>query len=195
MSRERQGRRAAVSSQTAVLKIEQAADAPAGRYRFEEAGSGLVGVDAGGRQQTDDAVRLDQVHGALDEERVEVDVAATQQRVVAAVAYQLAETVGAQLGRVKRRTPEDRQLFAQLFDPPTAGVRGRGPTPVAGERVANHSTSCSLMRSQGGLPITTSKAAHRLVVLPVRARRRGRRPPSAGSSRGRRCGGRRATSR
>ena len=59
-----------------VLEVEQAADAAAGGYGFEEAGGGLVGVDAGGREQADDAVRFDQTHGTLDEEGVEVDVAA-----------------------------------------------------------------------------------------------------------------------
>ena len=32
-----------------------------------------------------------------------------------------------------------------------------GARAIAGSRIANHSTSCSLMRSQGGLPITASK--------------------------------------
>ena len=42
---------------------------------LKKAGGGLVGVDAGGCEQADDAVRFDQPHGALDEEGVEVDVA------------------------------------------------------------------------------------------------------------------------
>ena len=88
-------------SEAAVLEVEQAADAAAGGYGFEEAGGGLVGVDAGGGEQADDAVRFDQAHGTFDEERVEVDVAAAQQRIVAAGAYQLAEAVGAQLGGVE----------------------------------------------------------------------------------------------
>ena len=49
-----------IRSQAAILKVEQAADAPAGGDRLEERGGGLVGVDAGGRKQADDAVRLDQ---------------------------------------------------------------------------------------------------------------------------------------
>ena len=73
-------------SEAAVLEVEQAADSSAGGYGLEEAGGGLVGVDAGGREQADDAVRFDQAHGALDEKRVEVDVAAAQQRVVAGTA-------------------------------------------------------------------------------------------------------------
>ena len=41
---------------------------------LKKAGGGLIGVDARGRKQADDAVRFDQIHGTFDEERVEVDV-------------------------------------------------------------------------------------------------------------------------
>ena len=57
-----------LSSQTTVLEVEDAADAAAGGYGFEEAGGGLVGVDAGGGEQADDAVRFDHTHGTFDEE-------------------------------------------------------------------------------------------------------------------------------
>ena len=67
----------------AVFEIEEATDAAAGGDGFEEAGGGLVGVDAGGSEQADDAVGFGQAHGALDEEGVEVDVAAAEQWVVA----------------------------------------------------------------------------------------------------------------
>ena len=79
-------RRNFLGRRSPVLEVEEAADASAGGYGLEEAGGGLVGVDAGGREQADDAVRFDQAHGALDEKRVEVDVAAAQQRVVAGTA-------------------------------------------------------------------------------------------------------------
>ena len=68
-------------SQAAVLKVEQAADAAAGGYGFEERGRGLVSVDTRGRKQTYYAFRLDQIHGTLDEERVEVDPASAQHRI------------------------------------------------------------------------------------------------------------------
>ena len=107
----------------AVLEIEEAADAAAGGYGFEEAGGGLVGVDAGRGEQADDAVRFGQTHGALDEEGVEIDVAAAEQRIVAAGANQLAETVGAQLGGVE--FGGERVAFsAQLLDAAAAGGRG-----------------------------------------------------------------------
>ena len=41
---------------------------------LKKRGGGLIGVDAGGCEQADDAVRFDQVHGTFDEERIEVDV-------------------------------------------------------------------------------------------------------------------------
>ena len=56
-----------------------------------------------GCEQADDAVRFDQAHGALDEEGVEVDVAAAQKRVLAGTANELTEAVGAQLGGVEIR--------------------------------------------------------------------------------------------
>ena len=56
-----------ICSEASVLEIKQATDAAAGGQGFEEAGGGLVGVDAGGCEQADDAVRFDKAHGALDE--------------------------------------------------------------------------------------------------------------------------------
>ena len=54
-------------SEAAVLEVEQAAYSSAGGYGLEEAGGGLVGVDTGGGEKADYAVRFDQAHGALDE--------------------------------------------------------------------------------------------------------------------------------
>ena len=76
-------KRRQIGSQPAVLKVEQTANASAGGDRLEKARGGLVGVDAGRCQQSHDAVRLDQVHGALDEERVKVYPAAAEQRILA----------------------------------------------------------------------------------------------------------------
>lgn len=84
-----------VCSETTVLEVEETSDAAAGGDGFEEAGGGLVGVDAGGGEETDDAVGFGQAHGAFDEEGVEVDVAAAEQWVVAGGADELAEAVGA----------------------------------------------------------------------------------------------------
>ena len=67
-----------VCSEPAVLEVEQAGDASAGGDGLEEVGGGLVGVDAGGREQSDEAIRLDQAHRPLDEQRVEVDVATAE---------------------------------------------------------------------------------------------------------------------
>ena len=61
-----------------VLEVEEAGDASVGGDGLEEIGGGLVGVDAGGREQSDEAIRLDQAHRALDEQRVEVDVTTTE---------------------------------------------------------------------------------------------------------------------
>ena len=87
-------------SQAAILEVEQARNPSAGGDGLEEAGGGLVGVDAGRREQTDKSVGLDQAQGALDEQRIQVDVAAAQQGVLAGRADQLAEGVGALLGGV-----------------------------------------------------------------------------------------------
>ena len=70
-----------IRSQAAVLKIEQAADPPACGDRPEERGRGLVSADTRGGKQSHDAVRLNQIHGTLDEERVEVDSASAQHRI------------------------------------------------------------------------------------------------------------------
>ena len=89
-----------VRSEAAILEVEQAGDAPAGGDGLEELGGGLVGVDAGRREQAHEAVGLDQAQGALDEQGVEVDVAAAQQGVVAGRADHAAEALGAFLGGV-----------------------------------------------------------------------------------------------
>ncbi len=72
-----------ICSEPAVLEVEQAGDASAGGDGLEEVGGGLVGVDAGGREQSDEAIRLDQGHRPLDEQRVEVDVTAAEKGIVA----------------------------------------------------------------------------------------------------------------
>ena len=69
-------------SEAAVLEVEQAGQPAFDGDGLEELGRGLVGVDARRREQADKAIGLDQVHGALDEERVEVDAASTQKRIL-----------------------------------------------------------------------------------------------------------------
>ena len=114
-----------VCSETTVFEVEEAADAAAGGDGFEEAGGGLVGVDAGGGEQADNAVGFGQAHGALDEEGVEVDVAAAEQGVVGGSADELAEAVGAQFGGVEIGG-EGVALVAQLLDAAAAGGGGGG---------------------------------------------------------------------
>ena len=58
---------------------------------LKKSGRRQVGVDAGGREQTHEAIGLDQSHRPLDEQRVQVDIAAAQQRVVAGRANQPAQ--------------------------------------------------------------------------------------------------------
>ena len=43
-----------------VLEVEQSGDASLGRDGLEEGGGGLVGVDAGRREQTDESIRIDE---------------------------------------------------------------------------------------------------------------------------------------
>ena len=66
-------------SEAAVLKIEQAAHPSTCGNGLEEPGRGLVRVNARRRQQADKTIRLDQVHGPLDEQRVQVDVGTATQ--------------------------------------------------------------------------------------------------------------------
>ena len=115
----------------AVFEIEEAADAAAGGDGFEEAGGGLVGVDAGGDEEADDAVGFGQAHGALDEEGVEVDVAAAEKWVVVGGADELAEAVGAQFGGVEIGG-EGVALLAQLLDAAAAGGGGGGEGEIRG---------------------------------------------------------------
>ena len=68
----------------AVLEIIERPQPAFRRHASEEAGGGLVRGDAGGHQQADHALRLRQRHRALDEQAVEVHVAAGEQRVIAA---------------------------------------------------------------------------------------------------------------
>ena len=84
-----------------VLEVEQARQAATGGNRLEEPRRGLVGVYPRRREQPHEAVRLDEVHRPLDEQRVEVDVAAPQQRVVAGCPDKLAEAVRLVLRRVE----------------------------------------------------------------------------------------------
>ena len=173
-----------IGSQAAVLEVEEATDAAAGGYGFEEAGGGLVGVDAGGGEQADDAVRFDHTHGTFDEEGVEVDVAAAQQRIVAAGAYQLPEAVGAQLGGVEF----GRQwvaLIAQLLDAAAAGGGGGGK----GEFWRTGCEPFDLLQLDavpGRVADDGVEAAGGLVVLLAVPDAGGKRLPSAESFRGRR---------
>ena len=84
-----------------ILEIKQAGNAPCSGDRFEESGGGFVGIDTGRSEQTDDAVGLDEVHGTLHEKRVKVDVASTEQRIVAGVANPLAQLIRPLLRRVE----------------------------------------------------------------------------------------------
>ena len=73
-----------------ILEIKQTGEAPRAGDRFEKLGSSLISIDTGWGKQTDDAVGLDKVHGSLYEKRIEVDVASTEQRIVAGGAKPLA---------------------------------------------------------------------------------------------------------
>ena len=59
-----------------VLKVVEAGDAAGGGDGLEEAGGGLVGVDAGGGEQADEAAWFDEAQGAFDEEGIQIYVAA-----------------------------------------------------------------------------------------------------------------------
>ena len=50
-----------------ILKVKQSGQAPAGGHGLEKFGGGLVGVDTRRREQADQAVGLEQIHGALHE--------------------------------------------------------------------------------------------------------------------------------
>ena len=156
-----------VRSEASVFEVEEAADAGrGGGDGFEEAGGGLVGVDAGGGEQADDAVGFGEAHGAFDEEGVEVDVARRRaagsgrrrgmswpRRSARSLAASNSEASG---------SPSSRSCLMPRRRAAAVGARAS-----SGERVANHSTSCSLIRSQGGLPMMASKPAGGLVVLPA----------------------------
>ena len=49
---------------------------------LKKAGRGFVGVDTRWREQADKAIRLNQIHCTLDEQRVQVDVTCAQQGIV-----------------------------------------------------------------------------------------------------------------
>ena len=108
-----------------VLEVVDAGDAAGGGDGLEEAGGGAVGVDAGGDEEADEAVGFDEAEGAFDEQRIEVDVAATQQGVVTGGADDLAEAVGAGLGCVKG-LGQWIALLAQAPDALAAGGGGGG---------------------------------------------------------------------
>ena len=55
-----------LSPLTAVFKVEEAGNTPSGGDRPEETGCSLVGVNAGGSEQTHNAVWLNQINGAFD---------------------------------------------------------------------------------------------------------------------------------
>ena len=76
-------------------KVVQPGDAAAGGNGLEEFCRGLVGVDAGRGEQADQTLGLDQAHGALHEERIEVYVAAAQQWIVAGGPHQPAQMLSA----------------------------------------------------------------------------------------------------
>ena len=90
-----------IGAEATILKIVQPGNAPAGGNRLEELGGGQIGVDAGWGEQADQALGLDQAHGALHEERIEVYVAAAQQGIVAGSPHQSAQTVGAPFGVIE----------------------------------------------------------------------------------------------
>jgi hypothetical protein len=65
----------------AILEIQQRAEPSRAGDAAEERGRALVRRHAGGDQQAHDAVRPHDLPGALDEQRVQVDVAAREQRI------------------------------------------------------------------------------------------------------------------
>ena len=153
---------------SAVLEVEEAADAAAGGYGFEEAGGGLIGVDAGRGEQADDAVRFDQTHGTFDEEGVEVDVAAAQQRIVAGTADEA--------GRGGRRAAWRRRIRTVASGSPwsrSCSLMPRRRAAAVGARASFRRAGgepfdlLQLDRSQGGLPMTSVEAADWLVILPA----------------------------
>ena len=114
-------------SESSILEVEQPGHAAAGGDGLEEVRSRLVGVDAGGREQPDESVRLDQPHGALDEQRIEVDVAAAQQGIVPGRANQLAQLIRSLLRGVEF-VRQRRSLVTQLLNAcfPCGRCRGQG---------------------------------------------------------------------
>ena len=92
-----------IGAEATILKVVQPGHAPAGGNGLEEFCRGQIGVDAGRGEQADQTLGLDQAHGALHEERVEVYVAAAQQWIVAGSPHQPAQTVGAPFGVIEVR--------------------------------------------------------------------------------------------
>ena len=118
-----------VGSEATVFEVVDASDATCGGDGLEEAGGGLVGVDAGGGEQADEAAGFDEAQGAFDEEGVEVDVAATEEGIVAGGADDLAQAVGAGLGLVEGLGQWIAKL-AQAADAFAAGGGGGGAGQV-----------------------------------------------------------------
>ena len=79
----------------AVLEVEQRAQPPAGADAAKELGRALVGGDAAGGEQRHQPAGLHQRLRTLDEQAVEVDVAAAQQRVVAGLGQHAGVGLGA----------------------------------------------------------------------------------------------------
>ena len=86
-----------------VLKVVQRPQPPLGRHGAEEGRGGLVRSDAGRGQQADEAVRLHQAHGPLHEQGVQVEVAAAEQRIVAAAPRHAQGGVDALVGGLEGR--------------------------------------------------------------------------------------------
>ena len=73
-----------VEAAPAVLKVVELAQTPRCCERPEKRGGSLVGGDAGRDQEPNRAGGPDELKGALDEQRIKVDVALGKQRIVAA---------------------------------------------------------------------------------------------------------------
>ena len=156
-----------------VLEIEYTSDAPGGGDGFEEGRRGLVCVNARGREQADDAIRLYEAHRPLHEQGVEVDVAATEQGIVARGADQVREFVRLRLGRVE----VGRQwigLFAELLDGGAPRCCGWGASQLGGV-VCEPLDLLQLDAIPRRVANNCVKAAFWLIALPVlpHARERG----------------------
>ena len=163
-------------ARASVLEIVERAQPAFRRHASEEAGRRLVRSDAGGHQQADHAFRFRQRQGALDEQAVEVHVAAGEQRVIAAGPRHA--------GPVRRPGAGPREIAGERIPGPfqrgdqapavggARGVRDLGPAgrepfdllqlhPVPG-RVADHGVEAALGRvalplrpdaGEGDLPV------------------------------------------